>query len=563
MAINKITNIIITTIVIVFLGACAHSVPPSGGPEDKTPPEIVKFLPENLTKNFKENEITIEFNKYMNKQDVAANIFISPPLKYELDWSGKELTIEFIEAPDTNKTYSLNIGTDYSDLKGNRPIKSFSLIFSFGSIIDTGRIEGKIIAQKPEGSFAYAYLLDGIEPDTLNIGNTPPDYITQIGTSGEFAIQALKNGNYRIFAVVDEFRDYVYNSGIDAFGAATNDYLVAGGKAEFAEIKLGPKEDFLQPALYEAMAKNERLIELSFSEYIDESSIFPGNFTVSDSVGSEEFPVSAAFPSKEDGSIIMLCLDKSMEGIKAYKLTASTELADSSGNKLQDTASTVFFYGESLPDTLIPKIERLPVRDSAEQVSLLTGLQFRFNTGISKNGLNEAILFINLSDSSAVEFTIENTPSDKLKLIPSKLPEPDTWYRISLDMSKIRGGNGLFGRDTVVSVTFLTEDSRNFTSLSGEVTGNIGCVGDLFILMRNETNPVFLNTKVEDGVWLFEVINNGQYKVELYCDSNGNGKYDYGSSFPFKFAEQFKLFPDDVEVKARWGVEDIKLTFDK
>ena len=64
-------------LIISFLCSCALQLPPSGGPPDKTPPEILKSEPKTGTLNFNSQKVVFEFNKYMNKSQVIDNLYIS------------------------------------------------------------------------------------------------------------------------------------------------------------------------------------------------------------------------------------------------------------------------------------------------------------------------------------------------------------------------------------------------------------------------------------------------------------------------------------------------------
>src|SRR3989339_777879 len=119
-SIVDIRNIIISfLILILIIAGCANPIPPSGGLPDKTPPEIIEYEPANGTLNFSGNSITLNFNNYMDKNKVIDNVFISPNVPFTLDWSGKELEIEFTEPLTPNTTYALTLGTEYTDLKQN------------------------------------------------------------------------------------------------------------------------------------------------------------------------------------------------------------------------------------------------------------------------------------------------------------------------------------------------------------------------------------------------------------------------------------------------------------
>ena len=183
--------------IFALVSSCAVIVEPSGGPEDKTSPKINYFEPSPGTLNFQDNSIIIEFDKYMDKNTVNNSVFLSPSKKFELDWTRKKLEIEFEEPLDSNTTYSFSLGTDFTDIYGNKPDESFFLVFSTGNFIDSGYIKGKLIGENTSGINIFAYSLNEVLKDTLNITQCKPNYRTQVGTNGNFLIPAMKDGLYR------------------------------------------------------------------------------------------------------------------------------------------------------------------------------------------------------------------------------------------------------------------------------------------------------------------------------------------------------------------------------
>lgn len=68
--------------------ACAIQGPPSGGPVDRTPPEIVQtsLLPGTINVPMDLNEVQITFSERIKEGSERNNLFISPPLTLENSW---------------------------------------------------------------------------------------------------------------------------------------------------------------------------------------------------------------------------------------------------------------------------------------------------------------------------------------------------------------------------------------------------------------------------------------------------------------------------------------------
>jgi hypothetical protein len=59
------------------------------------------------------------------------------------------------------------------------------------------------------------------------------------------------------------------------------------------------------------------------------------------------------------------------------------------------------------------------------------------------------------------------------------------------------------------------------------------------------------------GAWEFANIPPGAYRLTAFVDANGNGRYDYGSAFPFVPAERFVVLQTDIQVRPRWTIENV------
>ena len=61
----------------------------------------------------------------------------------------------------------------------------------------------------------------------------------------------------------------------------------------------------------------------------------------------------------------------------------------------------------------------------------------------------------------------------------------------------------------------------------------------------------------KSGAWEFSNIPPGAYRLTAFVDTNGNGRYDYGSAFPFVPAERFVVLQGEIQVRPRWTIENV------
>ncbi|MCH5715748.1 Ig-like domain-containing protein [Niabella hibiscisoli] len=121
----RATNLLAIVLVVVSAFAflltetgCASVVPPSGGPRDSLPPVIVAVNPQNKTLNFDKKEIKIEFDEYVELNDIHSNLIVSPFPKITPDVTRKlrTVTVKIKDTLQPNTTYVYNFANAIKDL---------------------------------------------------------------------------------------------------------------------------------------------------------------------------------------------------------------------------------------------------------------------------------------------------------------------------------------------------------------------------------------------------------------------------------------------------------------
>ena len=555
--------VINSIIIAIFFFSCANPQPPSGGPPDKTPPEIIEVFPANQTINFDKRTVLLRFSKYMDKGKVLENIFISPNVQATYSWSGKVLEISLPEDIDTSITYSISLGTEYTDLYNNKPAQAFSLIFSAGSKIDSGYIAGKVYDKKPDGAYIYTYILDNINPDTLNPANTKPDYRIQLGTSGEFRIPALKDATYRFFAIRDQFRNELYEP-VDAFGTSIHDIKVLKSKSEPVVLKIGPPIDDTGPMVNEATAIFNNYIRVTFNEPVNPDFIFPESFEIKTEDKSKSAEIISAAIHYENKSRIEIITRNPLDTGFVWNVTCLKELnfaiRDTIGNFVNDSLNIGKFRAVTDIDTNAVALLFLSLKDSSEFVPVKPEIDLIFSKSIDTNGANISIELINSETMNPVDISYRVLGSN-IKITPDKQIPDSKWFKISASLKNIKSFSNKSKIDTTISVNFKTLDLK----IKGNVSGIVDfekeiCDFNKYIILRHSNGrDIYTSELGQNNEWIFNNIETGDYTAEVYCDVDGNGKYSYGQIYPFKFSEPFVVFEDIMNIKPRWTLENVIL----
>ena len=65
----------------LLITSCAQIGSPTGGPKDTSAPVLIKAIPSNNQTNFSGNKITLNFDEYVDLQDIQSNLLVSPSPK--------------------------------------------------------------------------------------------------------------------------------------------------------------------------------------------------------------------------------------------------------------------------------------------------------------------------------------------------------------------------------------------------------------------------------------------------------------------------------------------------
>ena len=545
--------------------SCAGQVSPTGGPPDRVPPSVISTTPDTNAVRVSTKEITLEFSKYVDRRTVEESIFISPYLgKMEFKWSGREVAIQFKDTLRAHTTYVVNIGTDVVDLRErNRMGSGFTLAFSTGDSIDRGFIRGRVYDPRPEGVMIFAYLLNGVNPDTLDPARAKPDFIMQTGRGGTFTLSNLALGGYRLFAVRDEYRNLVYDKEIDAIGVPAGDVLLEGPMPVVDGVYFRlTKEDTTRPFVVSATAPTRWQVEIRFNESLDSSRFAQSRFAVNDTVTGTAIPVLEAFLKRTQSPTAGLILGAPLDSPATYRVRAAN-LFDRSGNPLSESNNSAAFDGVLRPDTLRTKLTVVGLHDSTRSVRPDAPVEFEFSEPVLHTSLERGIL---LTDSlrHRVRWRASWKGPDRLLLTPEERLWPNAWYRLSVVMDSVKDLRQKRYRDSLFVLSFQTLDMKRTGEIEGQLVDSRTKGKPYRVSVENvDASPVPGRTIIMKGPGRFVIpqLVEGKYRIEAYEDADESGNYSFGAPHPFAAAERFAVYQDTVKVRARWGVQGVVMQF--
>ncbi len=175
--------------------------------------------PENGSILFNSKRIEVEFNEYLTLKNVSQELLVSPPLSNDPDiyTKKKSLIIDLEGALRDNTTYTFNFGNAITDLTEGNAAETYKYVFSTGDYIDSLTIQGVIrnaFTGQPSAGFTVL-LFGGLDTVSIPLDSLParrrPDYAARTNENGEFLLDYLRDDEYRLFALADGNRNYLYD----------------------------------------------------------------------------------------------------------------------------------------------------------------------------------------------------------------------------------------------------------------------------------------------------------------------------------------------------------------
>ena len=208
--------IVAGVVCLLCLFSCANrGMGPQGGPKDETPPKLLKQMPENGSVNFVGQEVVLVFDEYVQLNDVSNQVLISPPSQKQpvVKAVGKKVVVSFEETLRDSSTYSIDFGSAICDNNEKNPLTDFVFAFSTGDEIDTLQMSGTLINAEDLNPVSGIYI--GLHSNLHDsaFATQPFDYIARTAADGSFCVRNVRAGAYRIYALNDVSKDFMYQPG--------------------------------------------------------------------------------------------------------------------------------------------------------------------------------------------------------------------------------------------------------------------------------------------------------------------------------------------------------------
>ncbi len=513
-------------IALIAVG-CAQIISPTGGDKDVTPPVLLSAAPANKTTHFSASSFILEFDEYVQLNDVANELLISPPLEKSpvVSIRKKTVVVEFEEALKEETTYTFNFGDAIRDVnEGN--IVQLNYVLSTGSKIDSLSVGGLVVdafTNLPvEG--AKIMLYEGFE-DSLP-QTTRPSFFGKSNAEGKWEINYLKEGKYKLFALKEDFGNYLYDNPSEwiAFTADSiiPSYIDSLHGLELIELRLA--NEGKEPQLINSWKSDS-------SGHVVMSLVHPqDNLHL-------EFPNS----------------DYTEDQVIQQKLTGDSLHLWFTGKPLEKKMEVIIFDDSLLLDTIEVKFfselspDKFKLNCPAQNFDAEKGLLFSSNARIES--IDSALISV-LEDS--IPFTFDSYISDKNNRefrLEGKFKDG-----ISYSVEVLPGAlkNERLATNDTLKCSFKSYPTEYFGKLDFELELP-EAQGQYILQFTDKTEKIIYEFELAGNAEIsFEKMIPGSYNLRLIDDIDLDGMWTSLDYSKHRQAEKVYYFSEELLVRSNW-----------
>lgn len=510
----------------IFSTSCAKRGFIDGGPKDTIAPILISSKPENFEVNFTGKEIRLNFDEYIKLKEVDKQLIVSPPLKYKPDitpvTASKYINIRLRDTLQSNTTYSFNFGQSIQDNNEGNPLQSFTYVMSTGTFIDSltlkGRVKDAYLNKVDDFVSIHLYEIDEKYNDSM-VYKSLPRYVTNTLDKGkDFEFKHLKPGKYKLVALKDKNKNLKFDSKSEKIGFHS-EYITIPNDTIY-EVELFQEKMPFKSLNASLVSKNKIEVGFEGQSKNPKFELKNGNETVKTwlTKSTEKDTMQIWFKPLEVDSLNLIVKNDDFEKNHLIRIR----------KKELDTLK------------LTPKSGQLNFRDNLFISSL---------TPIDK--IDGSKISIQDKDSLNVQFTFQyQEEKQKLELYFKKEPEQN--YQVMLLPEAI---TDVFGEKSD-SLKFSVKTKR--LSDYGNLVLNLKNVKSypLIVDLLNDKGELQATDwiKNEDQKIEFLLLEPLKYTLRFIYDTNSNGEWDTGSFLEKRQTEEVLYFPEPVDVRMNWDV---------
>jgi uncharacterized protein (DUF2141 family) len=543
----------------LLAGACAQIVTPGGGPKDILPPRVEKYIPDSAATNFTAKNIVINFDEFIQLNDLQRELTISPPMNIqpEVKVKGKMLLIEIKDTLKKNTTYTLNFGSAIRDFTENNAKADFQYIFSTGSYIDTIKLRGTVknaFDQKTDKGVLVMLYESSDDSVPMKKG---PSYFARTNADGSYKISNIRPGTYKAFALKETNANYKYDSPDESI--AYSDTVIKIYKNTKLDLQLFREEPRKQHML-KKFSKGYGNLMLTYAKPVDKISY--GSLKS----GTKTETFLTEFNSNRDS--ILIWFPTFPTDSLCFKVIADETTIDT----IRIGTSQFHMGGEGRGEVF--KLNMTSNMGKDRTIDLGKELLFYFNHPIKQYKTGHELIkqvydnmnysfYLDVKDSIKRTYRIwacmqfdSATGSPKCAVFPyhhyNNYTHIDTGhYSIFIPPGNFTDIFGLMN-DTV-KLDFKTQEEKFYGTLKLNLKMKYRIAYVLQLI--NDKGAMYEPVSTDKSIFTYTYLPPGNYTLRIIYDKNGDRKWTPGNYTSHIQPEKVFYYPTPIVIRSNWDSE--------
>ncbi|NDV96198.1 hypothetical protein D0T84_14945 [Dysgonomonas sp. 521] len=593
----------VLSVIVLIAVACASIASPTGGPVDLDPPKVVRSSPGFNATQVKNGKVTIEFDENVTIKNPSENVIITPPQRAFpiIRGENRKVTVELRDTLLPNTTYTIDFTDAIVDNNEENPLENFSYSFSTGDVVDSLAISGKVLSAdnlEPVKGM-YVGLHSNLEDSAFT--KIKFDRISRTNDAGTFTIRGVAPGKYKLYALDDTNRDYMYDNPAEAIAfmetiieptserAVRNDTIFIepdhnhNHEAEANNNQPPPKEIDTIKAVEYTRFLPDNIVLRSFKsgfqrQYLQKHERSPRKLSI---FFGAAHPGAVVEPFNFDGEKDWAVLEKTAKSdtliywLKDEELIKTDTLMlrvsymkTDSLNQLVSATDTLRFIDRTRKKDTSKEDKKKKKEEEEPEIVFLTisnnlnstwdthkNIYLEFNEPI----INEDSLINKIVLQQKVDTVYNDIPIQLLpdSVNPRKYTIKNRWaygseYQIKIDSASIHSIYGLWNNK--LDQKFKVKNEDQYAQLAIWVEG-IDSIPSFMEILDKSDKPI-RKSRVIDNVAVFKDLDPGTYFFRIILDSNNNGVWDTGNYDKKIQPELVYYMGKPIEVKANFEIEE-------
>jgi len=490
---------------------CAQVAQPPGGKKDTIAPKLVRSVPTNRQLNYTGKTVELEFDEYVNTENIQQKVTITPQDSntFLVRSQPQGIRLTFDKPLQPNTTYTIDFADAIKDITERNIAANTKVVFSTGPAIDSLGLSGTVVddeSRRPILGFLVGLFLP---TDTLPIQRKRPQYFARTDSNGNYRIENVKVGQYRVYGFDDKDLNLVNNT--------------QGERVAFRDSILNLNRNY--EGINLVAFRNTGKPRITRRERTDETLGLELNTGIASYRLRYGKPGDTLVSFLESPTLIRLFRPADRAAADTIPLTVIAQ--DSAGNPTE-LRERVYFS---------PLKSRAKNRQAfAVQIVPAPGepldpnLEFTltFNRPVGK--FNPELVSIYADSTKPVPLTGENfTWSNSYGRLVIRKPVN---LRDSLFLRLEKGAFISVQGDTVARVKneYTLADEESFGLIAGRINpSTVAQVGNKYIVELLDEKNVVVRSVYGPPTYSFGRLKPGRYRVRLILDLNGNRRRDSGN----------------------------------